>query len=160
MKTLSYEPACMHACRCNTSVWVIMFVSTSCFHDAGSQEGDKHLLDGLDPHTSSRHCMARNVIIGSIPFQMLAYWTMRWLQPDPMHTLGGLMHTMWSLMIGNSLTPSLAAYEAGQNDRYVPDVAKVVFPKCLDSMRNFVESQGSSVIDGASSKLATLLHVV
>lgn len=69
--------------------------------------------------------MARHGIIGSISSQMLVYWRMRWLQPDPMHTSGGMMHTIWYLMIGTSLTPSLAAYEAGQNERYVSTLAKL-----------------------------------
>ena len=88
---------------------------------AAAAEADEDLLAGKDPHNrSSGHSVCRHGIFGSIPFhdQLLIYWTMSMLQPDPMHTLGsGVMETIWRLMTGMSLSANLATYEVDQNKR-------------------------------------------
>lgn len=85
-----------------------------------AQEGDEQIAAGIGPD-SDAHGRKQNGVKASHVFHKLAYWQESIRGPDPMHTMGGCIKSVFTMVAGaaytNDILRELALYESTNNGR-------------------------------------------
>jgi hypothetical protein len=83
-----------------------------------ARESDEQIISGINPDNCA-HSRKKTGVKASHVFQKLSYWQESIRGPDPMHTIGGCIKSIFTMVGGQACTTDLmrlvAEYEHGRN---------------------------------------------